>query len=80
MPFYGYLCEACGPFTALRAMAEFEKPSPCPSCGADAPRAVLQAPAIGGGSSARTGVFRADDAARPSLGRHTVGCACCLRR
>ena len=32
MPVYEYLCSECGPFTRMRAMAEYELPSDCPSC------------------------------------------------
>jgi putative FmdB family regulatory protein len=41
MPVYEYLCAACGPFTALRPMAEYEAPHACPECGATVARAIL---------------------------------------
>jgi putative FmdB family regulatory protein len=44
MPVYEYLCDKCGPFTAIRPMAEYENPHDCPSCGKDAPRVLLTAP------------------------------------
>ena len=44
MPVYEYMCEECGPFTAMRPMAEYEKPCVCPSCTLDAPRVLLTAP------------------------------------
>ena len=44
MPTYEYMCKKCGPFTQLRAMAEYELPSACPECGARAPRVLLTAP------------------------------------
>jgi putative FmdB family regulatory protein len=48
MPIYEYLCEACGPFTELRPMAECEAPSDCPACGDSAPRVMLTAPRLAG--------------------------------
>ncbi len=48
MPLYEYLCDECGPFTAVRAMAEFALPHVCDACGAEAPRAILSAPALSG--------------------------------
>ncbi len=79
MPLYGYLCDACGPFTVLRPMAEFSDSSPCPICGAAAPRAILKAPTIAGTASVQNRTFVADDPGR-SLMRHPAGCACCLGR
>lgn len=38
MPIYEYRCEACGPFTALRRLSEFEQPAHCDGCGALSPR------------------------------------------
>jgi putative FmdB family regulatory protein len=77
MPLYGYLCDACGPFTALRPMVEFRDPSPCPSCGAAAPRSVLEAPTIAGVRSGLSRAFVADDPGRASL-RHAARCSCCI--
>ena len=44
MPVYEYRCNACGPFTQMRPMAEYEQPTPCPACGAAAQRVILTAP------------------------------------
>ncbi len=44
MPIYEYLCSECGPFTAMRPMAECDLPSGCPICGTSAPRVILTAP------------------------------------
>ncbi len=44
MPVYEYLCDACGPFTEMRPMAECDRPCECPNCAAVAPRAILTAP------------------------------------
>ena len=47
MPVYDYACEACGPFTVLRPMAQFRDPHDCPDCGAECGRAFLTAPGQG---------------------------------
>ena len=44
MPVYEYMCDACGPFTDLRPMSEYEEPQPCPSCETSSPRVLLTAP------------------------------------
>jgi putative FmdB family regulatory protein len=44
MPTYEYGCRSCGPFDALRAMAERDAPCACPACGAPSER-VLFTPA-----------------------------------
>ncbi|HMK81378.1 MAG TPA: zinc ribbon domain-containing protein [Xanthobacteraceae bacterium] len=44
MPVYEYMCSACGPFTDIRPMAEYEKPQVCPDCRRKAPRVLLTAP------------------------------------
>ena len=44
MPVYEYMCDACGPFTEMRPMSEFDLPQPCETCGASAPRVILTAP------------------------------------
>lgn len=70
MPSYEYDCAQCGVFSANRPIAEWDRPAPCPACGADAPR-TLTAPAFGGGSR-----FSADAASTPAVS-HPGGCACC---
>jgi putative FmdB family regulatory protein len=66
MPLYEYVCDTCGPFAAMRPLAEFNAPCECPDCGAAAPRNLLASPALGGGAAA------------PSVGKaHPRACACC---
>ena len=86
MPVYDYLCEACGPFSEMRPMAECEKPSECPHCGATAPRAYLTAPYYAGMSSelrvAHATNERSAHAPKTLSGMnpkktHGAGCACC---
>lgn len=69
MPTYEYECSDCGPFTDVRPMAEYDRPQPCPDCGALAPR-LLTCAAIGGGAAAP------DAGGMPSRA-HAGGCACC---
>uniref|UniRef100_UPI0019810142 FmdB family zinc ribbon protein n=1 Tax=Burkholderia sp. Ac-20379 TaxID=2703900 RepID=UPI0019810142 len=45
MPIYDFHCEACGPFVAMRAIAERDRPAPCPACGTIGARR-LTAPAL----------------------------------
>jgi len=82
MPFYDYECGECGPFTVNRPMAEFDRPNPCPVCGAIARRVFLTAPRIGGRQAS-------DGAGRGRLGQspsgassaaHAANCGCCLPR
>lgn len=80
MPIYDYDCPGCGPFAALRSMSEFELPHECPSCGTEAPRVVLTAPAIAGMDRARR--FAAETNERSSheprrFAAHAPGCGCC---
>lgn len=52
MPVYAYACERCGPFEALRPVAEAGRDAPCPSCQQPATRRFT-APAILGAGAAR---------------------------
>ena len=70
MPLYEYMCDSCGPFAAMRPLAEFSAPFACPDCGTAAPRNLLASPALGG-----TGGGAAPAAtAAPA---HASACACC---
>ena len=48
MPVYEYECTACGGFSAVRRLAEYKEPQPCPDCGTPSPRALHTAPAYSG--------------------------------
>ncbi len=80
MPIYDYDCPSCGPFTAFAAMADYAQPSEC-DCGAPAPRAILNAPAIAGmDAGLRRGMAvneRSRHEPRRSFGAHPSGCGCC---
>ena len=84
MPVYDYLCDACGPFTEMRPMAECERAQECPSCGCDAPRAYLTAPNFLGMPPERRLAYATNErsanapATLSSLkSKHGKGCACC---
>jgi putative FmdB family regulatory protein len=75
MPTYEYACDRCGTFTAMRPLAEFREPQPCPQCTAPAPRVTLSGPALKGLFS---GKGSASSAGAPLQGcSHRFGCSCC---
>ena len=80
MPIYEYFCADCGPFSALRQMAEFQTPQPCETCGKPAPRALLTAPALSGMNPGRrrAGEVNERSANAPTRAkRHSTSCGCC---
>jgi putative FmdB family regulatory protein len=84
MPVYEYLCDGCGPFTAIRPMAEYAEPHRCPDCDASAPRVLMTAPRLATMSATRRVAHatneRSSDAPKvlSQLGpSHGAGCACC---
>ena len=80
MPFYDYNCDQCGSFTENRPMAEFAKPILCPSCGVDAPRAMLSAPRVGGRRVSNDTALKrlaASTKADAGVRTHHPGCGCC---
>ncbi|WP_336489383.1 FmdB family zinc ribbon protein [Methylobacterium nigriterrae] len=84
MPIYDYECEGCGPFTAMRPMAQFRDPCACPECGAEAPRTFLSAPAIAAGNPGSRVAYAATEPSatypRRASAAHPAGCGCCVRR
>ncbi len=84
MPIYDYACDACGPFTAMRPMAQFRDPCACPECGTGAPRTFLSAPALVGGNAggrvARAATEPNTTHPRRASAAHPAGCGCCMRR
>jgi putative FmdB family regulatory protein len=84
MPVYEYLCSDCGPFTAMRPMAECDLPSDCPACSANAPRVILTAPHFSTMPAAKRQAHAANErSAHAPLTlasfktSHGAGCACC---
>lgn len=80
MPIYDYVCDECGPFTALRSMADYLEPCDCPDCGASAPRSVLTAPRLALMNSSSRRAMEANERSSHEPRRtsgHGAGCACC---
>lgn len=80
MPTYDYLCKACGPFTAVRPMAEFKLPHSCDGCGRAAPRAMLTAPAFAAmdGAVRHASATNERSAHAPTRSKaHPASCGCC---
>jgi putative FmdB family regulatory protein len=86
MPLYEYWCEDCGDFTAMRRLAEFAEPHPCPDCGTPAPRALITAPRVSGMAPERKAAFAINErsAHEPqskeaylAKKQHGAGCSCC---
>jgi len=87
MPIYEYDCPDCGDFTALKPLARFREPEPCPVCGIPAARVLLSPPGlplVSAGvrqSHARNERSRHEprysSAAERAAGGHGSGCACC---
>jgi putative FmdB family regulatory protein len=81
MPVYDYDCMSCGPFSAIRPMADYAKPVACDACGADAPRAIFNAPALANMNSGLRRSLAINERSRHeprrSNGAHPAGCGCC---
>jgi putative FmdB family regulatory protein len=84
MPIYDYECHTCGPFDAMRPMAQFRDPCACPACGIGAPRKLLSAPAIADTDQTRRNTlaldFRNASSQRLTKAAHPAACGCCVRR
>jgi putative FmdB family regulatory protein len=79
MPVYDYACARCGSFTALRPMAVYREPCACPTCGAEAPRVLLTAPALLGmdGAARQAHAVNERSAHEPRRAHaHGPGCGC----
>jgi putative FmdB family regulatory protein len=81
MPTYEYDCPECGPFEAMRSMAEYQAPHPCPDCGADAPRAGVSAPRLMGMDAGRRNAMATNERSASAPARasraHPSSCGCC---
>ncbi len=84
MPTYEYDCSRCGPFEAVRPMAEFQAPHRCAGCGDPAPRVLRSAPRLSGMDAGRRDAFatneRSANAPTRSGGAHPASCGCCRPR
>ena len=85
MPTYEYACPDCGGFTAVKRMAQYQDPQPCPRCGTESPRVTLTMPAFKGMSASNSSSTATANAAKGMLSgagggggyRHMGGCSCC---
>jgi putative FmdB family regulatory protein len=80
MPVYEYSCPTCGPFEATRPIAEFDRPVPCPGCGAEAPRELLSLPFFATTDGGRRDVLAGGASVPSGLtadGGHGASCSCC---
>lgn len=79
MPIYDYDCETCGPFEALRPMADFAEPCDCPECTKPAPRVLLSAPNVSMVSTESRHAHHTNErsADSPKKSSHGPGCSCC---
>jgi len=84
MPTYDYTCAGCGPFEALRPMADRDRAAACPRCGQGATRRLAAGPAqigAGGVGEARRRLIGRQnralaDGSYPRM-RHPLSCGCC---
>ncbi|MVW77309.1 FmdB family zinc ribbon protein [Bordetella sp. 02P26C-1] len=81
MPTYDYACRACGEFSALRPLAQWQAPAACPTCGEASPRILGGAPALGALSSAINRARARNEASanepRSTRSGHGMNCGCC---
>jgi len=88
MPIYDYICSLCGSFEAMRGMADYELPAPCPHCGADSARVLMSAPRLALLSAHRRRAISINEQSmhEPTHSRHydqdahkphAKGCRCC---
>lgn len=89
MPVYEYMCEDCGPFTAMRPMSVYDQPCECPDCEQQAPRVLLTAPNFANSMSRETRLAHATNeraSHAPSTvtefkaKQHGSGCSCCSNK
>ena len=80
MPYYDYICDACGPFTASVPMADCQKPGDCPVCATPSQRALLRPPQYVNMDSNRRAAMATNERAShepKSTRSHGPGCSCC---
>ena len=81
MPTYDYQCTHCGPFEAMRRMADRDAPAVCPQCGSQAERVLIAAPYLADMNSNLRLAMATNEKSRHEPGlssahRHHKGCGC----
>lgn len=76
MPLYSYACTACGPFSAMRSLADFQQPTACPMCSRPAER-TLAAPRVLGRAQRREQNYPDSSSAYRLMSHNTSACQCC---
>ena len=76
MPLYSYACTACGPFSAMRSLADFQQPTACPMCGRSAER-TLAAPRVLGRAQRRAQDGAASSPTYSPIAHGSSACVCC---
>lgn len=85
MPTYDYACGQCGPFEALRSIAQRDAPALCPHCGTSSERVLIGAPRLSILSAYnRQAISTNERASHEPLSSksyvpktHPSGCSCC---
>jgi putative FmdB family regulatory protein len=85
MPTYDYACPTCGPFEAVRRIAERDLPADCPLCAAAAMRAWLAAPRLADMPADQRHAMATNErsshapqhSSQLARQRHPAGCGCC---
>jgi putative FmdB family regulatory protein len=79
MPTYSYNCPDCGTFDAIRPMAMFQLPLPCPACGGEAARAPTIPAGLGSSHrrALRPSESNSQEQSRYQRWKHAIGCGCC---
>jgi len=85
MPTYDYSCSRCGIFSALRAMKYRDESCSCPSCGQEALRVLVSAPALSLMSARSRFASATNERSSHSpitsdeytARKHPYGCSCC---
>jgi len=78
VPTYDYACDRCGPFDAMRPIAQRDEPAPCPACTQPAARVLGGVPyyATRNGGMPRSTRESSTQGSYPRM-RHAAGCGCC---
>jgi putative FmdB family regulatory protein len=76
MPTYPYACGSCGPFDAVRPIAERDQEVKCPRCGGESARMVSAARLARPGDAAAAASSGGETGSYRRM-RHAAGCECC---